>query len=1355
MRMTLPGARIALASVGILAVTTTCRISDVLRSPGLQDVSLSYTSDSVLVVSAPVRPAVAVTVDGAPYAQARVRFATSDTTVVGVHGDTLLPRRRGTARLTVVLESSALPRDPPTLTRTLVVVADTVTLDSSAVRFASLGDTVTLAATVRDAQGAAIAGVTVRWSSSDTAVAGVTANGRVAARGTGTATVRATVDRDTAAVAVTVTQALVRWRFEPPALLIDALTDTGRVSATGLDARGNAIPSLTPATWLVGDRTVLLLAGAGQVAALRNGSTQLYAVGGPVRDSVAVTVAQRAATIAVTPKPAPPITSLGGQVQLVARAFDRRAMEIVAAAPTWYTADAGIARVASDGLVTALATGSARVVATLDGQTDTALVTISNDPASVAVVPDSAVATSVNDTLVFRAVARNGRGDSVAAVVSWRTPDPGVVDLLADGRAVALAAGTARVIATVGGRSDTGLAKVTNVATAIDIAPTTRFYASLGDVDTLPVTITNARGAALPRGAVTWSSDDATIARVTPGGIVTARDTGQTVVRATSGSVADSVLVTVQNLPARITIGGLPVDPRTQMPTDTLTALGQSFTLVTDVRNARGAPIANFPVTWRSTWRAVVDTVTPSGVTVAVGWGTTLLVAEAGEARDTAQLTALNPTVVYVSNAIHQAPRVGTVARPYARIQDGVNAAEAGDTVVVLQGLGRYSESVNLVRRIVLMGDSSAFAANGHNPGALTLLSHDTGAYAIRAHTTAPVAVKYLAITHTLDGPAIDGDGGEVVVEWVAVNRPGSVTSAIGRGFSIANSSYPAVRNSWIYNVQGYGIRFYHAIGAAAQSDTIDMVQASMDGSNGAGIKVTGGGFNVSYSALRGTIGPMIDADSAGATIEYNDLAGLNRMVKLTDPSGTVTILHNTFRVGAYSGVGPFFYDDNNWEAGVVHIIRPTGHVNVAWNAFTNGLSPCEPAFCPLWTRDFLAVEGRSGAEQTSAVYNTAHGARWVLASRNENFSTVGNRADSVVSFYHAAGTSDFLNSDGDVVDAAYGACLTGTEAVSPGFANGNFILRGTTLSHCNLVSGPAAITFRSSTVGSHVTLEHVRVTGAPPAMMGIWVEGVGGALGLDSSVVSAGTDGADRVNGSCGGFTVCAGIRAVGSYVTLSNSELSGYHRWPGLSIDTGTVTLNASVIRANRVGLEIAQGVPVSAGSGPGHNDVFDNDSAGFRYTGISDIALPDAFWWGDGRGPRGPADLAATGDSIVSVNGALVTVSSQAAPTHAGTVGAALRMVRGGGQSATKATTLAKAFTVRVVDANGLPVSGASVVFAVTGGGGNLGGLATRTVTTNANGLAEVTLTLGAAAGPNTVTAAAASGGLGTVTFTATAN
>ena len=98
----------------------------------------------------------------------------------------------------------------------------------------------------------------------------------------------------------------------------------------------------------------------------------------------------------------------------------------------------------------------------------------------------------------------------------------------------------------------------------------------------------------------------------------------------------------------------------------------------------------------------------------------------------------------------------------------------------------------------------------------------------------------------------------------------------------------------------------------------------------------------------------------------------------------------------------------------------------------------------------------------------------------------------------------------------------------------------------------------------------------------------------------------------------------------------------------------------------------------------------------------------------------------------------------------VATTLAEVSGDDQSAVVSSELSNPFVVQVNDQNGDALSGITVAFAVTAGGGSL---SDTSVTTGADGRAESTLTLGSTAGTNTVTATAA-GISTTITFTATA-
>jgi len=107
-----------------------------------------------------------------------------------------------------------------------------------------------------------------------------------------------------------------------------------------------------------------------------------------------------------------------------------------------------------------------------------------------------------------------------------------------------------------------------------------------------------------------------------------------------------------------------------------------------------------------------------------------------------------------------------------------------------------------------------------------------------------------------------------------------------------------------------------------------------------------------------------------------------------------------------------------------------------------------------------------------------------------------------------------------------------------------------------------------------------------------------------------------------------------------------------------------------------------------------------------------------------------------------------------TAANAVGApnVISIVSGNNQTGIVSTQLSSALSVNVVDSNSIPVPGATVTFAVTGGGGSI--VTSTTPATDSNGNASATVNLGSTVGAQTFTAHISTGATQTVTFNMTA-
>lgn len=1318
--------RVVLSALVPLGTAVACVVTDALSGPDVAPVTLHYQSDTVLIVGDTVALAVSAEAGGVALTNPRFRYTIEDSGVVyrTTGADSLVGRHRGRTRLITSLASPLLPDPPPSVTVALDVVAASVSVAPTVDTLASLQDTLVLTATALDAHGNPIPDVSPTWVSSDTTIAALVAPGRLVARGNGQVTLRAIVDNDTGTATVVVAQRLVRLQLSPGVLSFGALTAESTVVATGLDARGNAIAGAT-VSWTSGAPSIATVTTAGRVRAVDNGTTRIRAQSGAVQDSVTVVVEQQAKRVVILPDPVPAIVALGDQVALTASATDSLGFVVTVPnkSPGWATLDPTIATVDRNGLITGVGIGTGRIVGVVDAARDTVTVAVGDLPASIDVQPASATLASVKDTLVLSLTVRNSRGNLIQnPPVTWCATDPTVVrvDTVARPLAIAVGAGAVRVIATAGSVSDTSVVTVTNAPVSLDITRAADTLTSIWDSLPVPVVIRNARGDTLAPSSVQWSSDLPQVGSVTATGLVVARDTGQTVVRAKYGvapgdTLRDSIGVRVLNLPAAVVLSDA---------LDTLTAVGQSLAYTGEVRNARGNAIPGYTITW-STSNPAVATVSSGGVMTAVGLGTALVVGRAGAIADTVVDVVLNPTRVVVDNGVLVAPRFGTLKRPYARVQDGVNAADLDDTVLVRKGAGPYAETVSLTRRITLLGDDAAFAASvPRDPLLLPLLSHDTGSAGITAYTTATVTIKNLALRHTVSGPAIDARGADLRVAVFYVNPPSTVAGRIGRGIALdsSTSSAASITNSDIRSVRAYAIRLRDATGVVVDSVTIQTVDSMPGVDVGAGIRVLrGSGNTIRHVTVRGTQGPEILVDSSlNATVALNDLAGRQRLLLVRNSDGT-TVQDNGFDTRplglngeTYSG-GTLF----DW-AGLE--VQASSQVIVSGNTLRDVARTDQEPFHGM---RFVDVRNPSfpllpGA-QVSA--NRVVGARAGIRSERSYLSIQGSRLDSTLTGVVGADSDVLLLQNDTVRTTLQGRCLT---AVGASFimVTSNWLESCTAgVPHAIAVSGGFLRVQQSTFTRSRAA---VSFTGSSFTAQGNTISGAAFTPGPGDTVGALGA------------------VEAAASSVTIVQNTVTGHRFNAAVRVaGAGTVRIDSNVVSQNNRGLLLGSLSSFSARD----NDLYDNDPSGVVNEVASGVSLVQT-WWGDARGPRGLADLSATGDSVVGV---VNPGGWNAAPHGAGATAVAVRAVRGDGQTGVRGTALPKAFTVRVVDAAGRPVAGVAITFRVTLGGGSVAGGNKVTVTSNASGLAEATLTLGSTPGQNSVTATGT--GLNIITFTAT--
>src|SRR5882724_552770 len=245
-----------------------------------------------------------------------------------------------------------------------------------------VGQTVQLTATPKDANGNALSGRTVTWSSNNTSVGTVNPSGLVTGVVAGSTTITATSEGQSGTAAVTVTAGPlpVASVTVSPAPASVPVGQAVQLTATTKDANGNTVTGRT-VTWASSTTSVGTVNGSGLVTGVVTGSTTITATSEGQSGTSAVSVtAIPVAWVRVSPAPASASVFVGQTSQLTATPRDANGIPLTGRTITWASSPSSIAGVNGGGLVTGGAVGSATITATSEGKGGTSAITVTTPP---------------------------------------------------------------------------------------------------------------------------------------------------------------------------------------------------------------------------------------------------------------------------------------------------------------------------------------------------------------------------------------------------------------------------------------------------------------------------------------------------------------------------------------------------------------------------------------------------------------------------------------------------------------------------------------------------------------------------------------------------------------------------------------------------------------------------------------------------------------------------------------------------------------------------------------------------------------------------------------------------------------
>ena len=224
----------------------------------------------------------------------------------------------------------------------------------------------------------------------------------------------------------------------------------------------------------------------------------------------------------------------------------------------------------------------------------------------------------------------DGSAHDLTTSATWSSSNPAVVSMNGSGQAAAVAVGNATITAALGAEmGSTGLSVVPTLV-SLQVNPqapsiaagTTQPYTAAGtfsDGSTQDLTT-----------SVTWSSSQAAVATIAPGGLANGISAGQATITASAGSIVSSSLLTVT--PAILT--AITITP----PSPNIVAgTAQAFTATGSYSDGSTQNLTN-SVTWSSSTHAVA-TINGSGLATSSSAGQTTITAVSGSVTNSVVMT--------------------------------------------------------------------------------------------------------------------------------------------------------------------------------------------------------------------------------------------------------------------------------------------------------------------------------------------------------------------------------------------------------------------------------------------------------------------------------------------------------------------------------------------------------------------------------------------------------------------------------------------------------------------------------------------------------------------------------------------
>lgn len=484
------------------------------------------------------------------------KYSTSTAGIITVSSQgKITGKKNGTVKLYITPNKASSEDVKAQCTITVKAKVSSVTVTPSE-KSLQVGQTYTLTAKVLPKE----ANQEVTWSSSDTKVASVAADGKVTALKAGEAVITAT-SKDNSEIKSTCVVTVVNIPVESVTLnkttllLVEGKSETLTATVKPDDVLDKTV------TWKSSNESVATVTSAGKITAVKEGTANITASCGGKTATCVVTVDPQVVAVTGVSLDKEAVTiDKGSTAQLTATVLPERASN---KSVTWSSSNTSIVTVSSVGNVATLtgkAAGEAVVtVKTADGSfTKECKVTV-NIPVSSITLSQTSATIEFGQTLTLNATVLPTNASSTT--VQWSSSDSSIASVSDEGVVTGeTKAGTATITATCGGKTATCTVTVKAeiiLVNKVTISPRS-LDLSLNQQTTVTAKVSPSNA---DNKGVVWSVPQGAVITVDQSGTVTAVKEGscRLIAKSADGNASDFIVVTV----TKKTVTGLTLTPST------------------------------------------------------------------------------------------------------------------------------------------------------------------------------------------------------------------------------------------------------------------------------------------------------------------------------------------------------------------------------------------------------------------------------------------------------------------------------------------------------------------------------------------------------------------------------------------------------------------------------------------------------------------------------------------------------------------------------------------------------------------------------------------------------------------------